>query len=1739
MAESDNINAIGPTDPEAIGRIGSGRVFPGELTQAEFIAANRPSIEALADPSSPEYAARVDQLYEQALRGEYNVNTVMREMANFNRDVIPPDILEQAKAATKREKEGSQTPEDVALLTELRNPQGTYRTRFNKVSRGAPDFISGIRTGTFSISPVDGGAIIPEGVDIQTNVVDVPSRLTRKAQESRNLLAFVQSHPQQPVDEEVREAILEAFDMTWQDAFVDGVKEMGRFGAMGGFHLGYFLGNTFTDDEGNFRFDLHGNPRDRAIAFEKFRKSGSWIDSRKEIVDEIIREQLRFKLGDEEFNRRGYGEKVKTEDGDEVYKVQFVTDQFAEDVSEFMYDQLTWKEQMLTVIGEGAVAYNVVKWPFKGLGLAKNKLALARLDARDKLVRLGGRVAETGGTRPSADVFRILPRDRQRKVAETVAASRGIPVEEAARNLATRNKHAGWWHNFRAGMIGGAVAEASAVRKLATLNDESAEIIDTLRDSYRNALRDTGRNSPEALMIREKLNMEIARSNNRALRLVAPNLRQFGINPMFDLTFGLAQVHGRQYFGGPIGELYGVGIVFSAFAAGKGLSFLANKTSFTQTAKVRAGGAIGGTFNDLAYLAKTGVEETATFGLKLLTAYRYAEADGLLRGFITNPNLRYLTNLSSAETARLPLSIRTELDKFTKRLKRLPQGLQDLLVDNLSEAIDDVHIIVDTIPRQGSTPEMTQRLTQIRADIEGALAVHMGEASGINLFFAMNRATTANRDGVTEGGALAMNKQAQQVMTKRRDAENRVASLSLAQQRIEAEILNLRDIQSTAVGGEAAALNNSIDRLTELSQSFARASEFASAEFAMMLATDASLAAKELDMLADPANLDLAQDALTSGHVEDLIRIVRNAEDRFLTSADNPNNIRIDQFEGESRFLPGEKLREQLPQTTVTVEALREQARNADMIVRNFEANLVNYADKIRFTQSETLVQNTADTVLHGFTVTARAQSEEVVSAAYDEIPDELSVNFSGFALGIDKFLRAYAADYESKLTLMADPTKFAAFGGRAGENLYNSLDQGARRGMIAFFEANLDVFSSALKPGKEFTTGREVLEHFKTQVYGTKDKAYLLENFGVEDSSRLTNLQIMLKILDDAEQGVLPDGIKFSSFNFAVKPKELEELRQGANYLRMSTKPNTPRNDIATLLVSKIDETFDEWGQGLNEVSYNAVVRARTIARMEAQRYDRGSIADAIERIHAINQYKTLGGSTDDPIFDLTVKSESDLLKPLVDAILDGGDNAPSIIQREMRRIRTSFAPISGELPENILVQGADGKVRMPTDKEISKMTTAVMSEEDFTRLSAVVNVQVKARIARETGLKNIDTFIEKNELPRIIGDDNFPQALEIPIQYGGNLLKYLEDVDARSVVMVRNPETGAIEPRQLINSFDIYQADRDITAVVNSSAKFQSVHAELVQNANVYVKESGAIVEQTKRRTEEVVRAIMGVSENTSGDKFYVKYIDSGNETSVRQIVALTRDNDFLAKGNFTDREMQQGLQAVFVQVLRSVGDVQPPRNKTVRLFNGVDVAVETYSRPDQAFALIDDALSGSTIQGRNFAELADAAGVSEDQLKTLRAVFRFATRMEGERIYAQMGDQAPTLKQATSGFNMDNALSRAFNLARGMVSVQFVAAEVALRYAALSNGAAMQVILSDERAARIIHDALKDVDLVTEDRARYLADTVMRVTAISTADMLKEIEKQDPDFAEYAQEYWENVGVLTPEYTDRRPD
>lgn len=1731
MAQSDNILATGPSDPEAVGRIGSGRAFPGGLTQSEYIAANRPNIEALQDRQSPEYAARVDQLYEDGLVGTYNINNVLKEATGFSRDIIPSDVLDQVRSATRREKSGSQTPQDVQLLSEVRDPNGIYRRRFNRLIDGAPNLVMGVQTGTFPLDPISGGAIIPESSDTETNVIDVESRIDRKAAESQRLLGFVEQHPQQPLDPNVREALYEVLDMQWQDVFVDRVQGLGRFGGMAGFHLGYFLKNTFTDEEGNVRFDLHGNPKDRAIAFEKYRTSDAWIDTRKEIIDNMIREQMRFRLGDEEFNRRGYGEKVTNEDGDEVFKVQFVTDQFAEDVSEFMFDQLSWREQLLTVVGEGAVAYNAVKWPFKGVMAAQRRVRLGIAAQQDKLVALGRKTAGQN-VLPSADAFRLLPRDRQRALAETVAATRGISVEEAARNLATRSKDAGWWHTFRAGTLAGAIAEQSSVRTMISQNEVAEDTINALRDSYRNTVRTSakGSRSAEAIATRERLNMEIARANNRAVRAMMPTMRQFGINPMFDTAFGLAQISGRRYFNDPIGELYGVGLAFTTIATGKGISYVSRRYRPTQV----VGGMAGGAINDLAFLAKSGVEEMATMGLKILTGFQLAEADGLARGFVKNPNLRYLTKLSDEQRKRLPFDVQRELDKFTKRLKGLPQSMQDMMVDNLSDAMDDIHTIVSTIPMKGSTPEITSRLQTARSNMEAALAVHLGEASGINLFFAMSKSAAANNDGVTAGGALSMNQEAMAILKKQQSADRRVQALSLAQQRIEREILNLQDIQSQALRTENVGLQTAIDRLTTLSESFKRASAFANAELTSMIANDSRLAAKELSMLADPANYDLAQESITSGYVENLISLVRNAEDRFLTSADNPNSLRIDQFEGESRFLPGETLQQQLPEQPITVESLREQARNADMLIRNFEANLINTAEGLRFSQDSVEIFNTQNKVLHGFVTTARAQSAAIVKDAYEQVPENLSINFSGFAVGIDKFLRAYATEYETSMTKMADPTMFEAFGGTHGNRLYNALNSGSRRGMIAFFDENLEVFNEAVEGGGNFKTGTDVLDYFKNQYYGSREKGFLIEKFGeasAENPNRITDLQIALQILEDSRAGLLPEGMSFESFNFAVSAKELEELRQGANYLRGATKPGTDRHNIAMLIINNVDRTFDEWGQGVNVDNYNAVVRARVIARAEAQRYDRGTIADAIERIHAVNKFKTLGGNTDDEIFDITTKSESDLLAPLVNAILKGDEGSTEIIEREMRRLRSSFAPISGELPENILVRMDDGKFRMPTDQEISRMTTAVMGEEEFTRLSAIVNAQVQAELLKTGGLKTIDQAVKNNSVPNIIGE-NLPQPLQIPAQYEGNLLRFLEDVDSRSVVMVMNPKTGVPEPRQLIKSFDIFQASADVTAVVNSSKKFQSVHAELVQDANFYVAQNKEILDATAERAAQITKAITGVGENTAGDKFFTKYIASGDETSVRQIIALTRDSEFLARGNFTEREVQQGLQGIVAHVIRSVGEIEPPRDRTVQMFDGTSVAVETYGRPDRAFDLINDALSGRTIEGRNFRELTDAAGVSEDQLLTLRAIFRFATRMEGERLYSQMDASGrPTLKQATKGFNLDNALSRAFNLARGMVGVQFVAAEVALRYAALSSGASMKVILTDERAARIVKDTLTDVDAVTEDDARYLADTVFRVSAITTADMLKEIEKQDPDFADYARNYWENVGVLTP--------
>jgi hypothetical protein len=203
------------------------------------------------------------------------------------------------------------------------------------------------------------------------------------------------------------------------------------------------------------------------------------------------------------------------------------------------------------------------------------------------------------------------------------------------------------------------------------------------------------------------------------------------------------------------------------------------------------------------------------------------------------------------------------------------------------------------------------------------------------------------------------------------------------------------------------------------------------------------------------------------------------------------------------------------------------------------------------------------------------------------------------------------------------------------------------------------------------------------------------------------------------------------------------------------------------------------------------------------------------------------------------------------------------------------------------------------------------------------------------------------------------------------------------------------------------------------------------------------------------------------------------------------------------------------------------------SVKMFNGQNVPVNTYNRPDIVFSMLDDAMTGATIEGRKLKQLADAAGVDDAQLETLHAIFRLSTKLEAPRL---VREAEGSLKQSTKGFTLDNTLSKAFNLARGMVSKEYVAAEAALRYAAMGKGRIVSMILKDKRSADIIYNVLSDETRVAESDALYLAQSVMKFIA---GDLARAGVNFDEAVVtdEYIENYWKQQGVVF-DFEEPRP-
>ena len=264
------------------------------------------------------------------------------------------------------------------------------------------------------------------------------------------------------------------------------------------------------------------------------------------------------------------------------------------------------------------------------------------------------------------------------------------------------------------------------------------------------------------------------------------------------------------------------------------------------------------------------------------------------------------------------------------------------------------------------------------------------------------------------------------------------------------------------------------------------------------------------------------------------------------------------------------------------------------------------------------------------------------------------------------------------------------------------------------------------------------------------------------------------------------------------------------------------------------------------------------------------------------------------------------------------------------------------------------------------------------------------------------------------------------------------------------------------------------------------------------------------------------------TTGEGFHTNILKSSNANATINYINRVTSPEFLTRSNMSQDQVQSSLQGVMEEVLRHVGGVTVDGGPKVLMFDGTRVTVEAFQSPQYAWELLDAAVEGTSQVGKNFRRIADAAGVTEDQLISMRHVFRYGTMLKGSRLVDDLTNV--NIQGGVKPFSMDNALSKAFNIARGMVSKEYVAAEVALRYGALGKGKTLNLMLTDPKAADILYNLLTDSSKVDETKALYLARQIMKSAAGDKSLTAYFEANLNQDDLEYAKQYWENVGVNT---------
>ena len=1661
-------------------------VVPVGVTYEEFVADKGPEIEQI-EQDTPERL--MSESFEKGLSGDIDFNNILKGDDNQAIPLIDVDqytIIKDAKAA---EDKGTATPDQETILQQARDPQGELRLQFDDYYSMTDLPMQAIDTGgNFPIDPTTGkmipGESLPPAIDIPIvsgvkefftgtrAFSDMYSAAEAKAQDGKFLVEWMNTRSDAPSSPVVRDLLTQSLSSNMIDLFGERIYSLASAlegGVM--YHLPNFsrqaadwaankvgVDTDFTKSEANLKKDL--------IAF----KNSAFFEDRQQFVNSILRDQMRLKLGDAAFETSRWNEKVTIQRivqgvpvDVERFKYNFVDQEFADALMEAVFDSKSLPEKVGVIVAEGYALYNLIARPFTAINNAQ------RYVRREFIKRSGKEVPFTLESTEAA-------------VQAARANVLGVPIQQAAKELALANTKGKWWHKWRANSIAQAVGDKAAVQHINSTISQNASRIDELKLQIKDA-RSIG-NSAEVARKSTELARLRALNNWGTVRKFVPGARRFGIHPTFDVTMGLAMVTGRNIAEGPIGEFYGAVGFFGLWGV---------KSLFQYNI-----GFLNRMADGAAFKTRVNTERliSSVFALGDVGRRGFAE------GWLVNPNLKTVLFADDVAKSRMSATELNAMRSIAEGFKGMPAKERSVIIEHLDTAFNDVDRVVSSI---------SEYITDEQAiNLRKTLSLTMAQASGTSVYFSVGKSMDLQHAGLSQKDLQTATGYVRNKITFQVNAEKQVATLGAIVESLDSQIMEISETMSRTTDAPPQVVRarvEALDRLKILSGSFKGSYDYAVKQLNDTINDDLEQTKQIIEELSEPSNVFERDAAMLSGQIDSLIEIQNRIDNKYrdntlnkggfveVARPDNPSSTETLNLGAE-----GSNRAQQETELQTATDTVRESIQKLQkaIIISSNRSRLPSDAADITRAASMTIQD------LHKITNLA---GDDIVTDLYLKVSDVKNVELDVMGSNLLRFFEDFKADRGDSIAKQMDPTTFRALGGRMGEDMIKALDGSAGRGLKLFFsdeQVIARVSESFQELDLNIITADDAIRVYKEYVYGADPQE--LANMGVKSWEEITDLKLALRMMEDTDFEI----VNPSTLRFIASPRELETLRQ--SMLKFGKSPNNETAKFAKLVVGQIDNTFRNWGQGLNVDDYNDVARARMAHRVNAQRNDVGTFGNRIDKATSSDPARIGEGE----VVTGTTRDIAGLLNPLIKAVMNPTADSPRIIEQEMKALMATFAPVTSSLPESVLSASAQaGKIDIMEAEELAGSVTAVMDGPSYDRLRAIITVALKNAFFEQSNMKGVKTFAKINKMP-LLPAENMPKPIAYPESQFDNVFEYLASIQDSFIVNV-DVDGTILKGQRLFDIEDILMQDRSITDVINAVEEYRVAHADLLSLAKTEVSGIEADAELLRTQEMDTLKKALGGSDSTVGEAFVANVLEAGDAEDMDLFLDSTRN----LVGE--QKDVTGTLQALFTETVKAVGDYGPGRRR-VKLFDGTEVPTDSYGRPDAVFTLIDDALSDGSQAGRNFKQLADAAGVTQDQLETLHSVFRLSFQIQGERLVADAA--SGTLKQTTKGFTLDNALSKAFNIARGMVSTEYVMAEVGIRYAALARGKTLEFLIKDPRSAEIVRNLLNDPTNVVESDALYFAQKIMKFVA---SDVPRELLEMDVAENDYAMKYWKSQGMV----------